>query len=277
MSYATLMVQLELGRSNAAPLGVTRDLAKRWPLAVTGVAGAQPMQTALAADGFYAGDFVREDKAWIDQEAKAAEDEFRAEMQGHIDGIEWNMAATRYPLSSHIARQASDADILVVGLDHQADFANSARRVDVNDLIMQAGHPVMVVPLTVRHFNFHCALVAWKDSREARHSLTCALPLLRQMDRVVIAQAAEPSRRDAAQAELGRMEAWLRRHGIQAEARLALSGGSDGERLLDLADEVGAEVIVAGAYGHSRLREWVLGGVTRDLLLQGRRCLFLSH
>jgi nucleotide-binding universal stress UspA family protein len=278
MSYATLMVQLELGRSNAAPLSVVRDLAKRLRVPVTGVAGAQPIQTAVMADGFYAGDIVREDSEWIEQEARAAEAEFRSGLTGHAEGLDWEMAVTRYPLSERIADATATADILVVGVAQgSADSSNPTRQVDVDDLVMQTGRPVLVVPLDIRHFEFRTALVAWKDTREARRALADSLPLLRLMNKVVIAAIADPVNQKAVQADLDKMVAWLARHGVAATARLALPAGADGDRLLDLADEEGAELIVAGAYGHSRFREWVLGGVTRDLLHRGRRCLLLSH
>ena len=70
---------------------------------------------------------------------------------------------------------------------------------------------------------------------------------------------------------------WLRHHGIVAHAVVAPSGGDDAKRLGSLADDDGADLMVAGAYGHSRIREWAMGGVTRDLLLHGTRCAMLAH
>ena len=277
MSYETLMVQLELGRSNAAPLGVTRDLARRLQAPVTGAATAQPIQVVVG-DGFYGGDIVREDSDWIDEEARAAEAEFRTGMDGHPYGLDWNMAVTRRSLSERIASVTGIADLLVVGVAQDgAKDSNWTRHVDVDDLIMQTGRPVLVVPRGVEHFDFQCALVAWKDTREARRALADALPLLRLMGRVVIAEIADPAEQGAAQAGLNKMVDWLARHGVTAVSRLVPSRGDAGDQLRALAEEEGAELIVAGAYGHSRLREWVLGGVTRTLLRHGRRCLLLSH
>jgi nucleotide-binding universal stress UspA family protein len=71
--------------------------------------------------------------------------------------------------------------------------------------------------------------------------------------------------------------AWLKRHGIAAEAVTSGSTGDDAEQLQFVAEERNADVIVAGAYGHGRLREWVLGGVTKDLLLRADRCSLVSH
>jgi nucleotide-binding universal stress UspA family protein len=71
--------------------------------------------------------------------------------------------------------------------------------------------------------------------------------------------------------------AWLAAHGIAAEARAEPGRDEDAVTLSLLVDDLKAGMLVGGAYGHSRLREWVLGGVTRDLLLQPLHCSFISH
>ena len=73
------------------------------------------------------------------------------------------------------------------------------------------------------------------------------------------------------------MVAWLRWHDVVAEPLVLASNGDDVGVLNAIAQELAADLIVAGAYGHSRLREWVLGGVTRDLLLRANRCSLVSH
>ena len=278
MSYETLMVQLELGRSNAAPLGVARDLARRMGAVVSGVAAAQPIQTAVAAEGFYGGDLVLEDTKAIEAEAKTAENEFRAAMNGDVEGRDWTMAVTRFPLSERVAGAAANADLMVAGIAQNGeDDAGATRRVDIGDLVMRSGRPLLAVPLTVQHFGFRCAVVAWKDTREARRALTDALPLLRNMDRVVLVEVTSAAEQGPVQTGLAKMVAWLGRHGIEASSRVVLAAGHDSDRLIAVAEEEGADLIVAGAYGHSRFREWVMGGVTRSLLHKGGRCLLLSH
>jgi len=277
MSYETLMVQLELGRSNAAQLGVTHELAKRMGSTVCGVAAAQPIQVVVG-DGFYGGELVRQEVEAVEAEAKTAEKEFRSAMHDHADQPDWRCAMTAMPLSYPIAGLVSDADLIVVGVAQGTESSSgTSRRLDVDDLVMRVGRPVLAVPHKVKHFGFHCALVAWKDTREARRALADALPMLRQMDRVVLAAVVDMEDRETAQAGLDRMVAWLGRHSIAAESRLIAANGSDGDRLLDIAKEEQADLIVAGAYGHSRFREWVMGGVTRNLLHHSGCCVFLSH
>jgi len=278
MSYETLMVQLELGRSNAAPLGVARDVARRMGAVVSGIAAAQPIQTAVAAEGFYGGDLVIEDSQAIEVEAKTAEGEFRAAMNGDAESRDWTVAVTRFPLSDRVAAAASDADLVVVGVAQNGEGDGcGTRRVDIGDLVMRSGRPLLAVPLTIEHFGFRCAVVAWKDTREARRAVADALPMLRNMDRVVVVAVTHAGEQGPAQTGLFKMVAWLGRHGIEASSRLVLAAGNDSEQLIGAAEEEDADLIVAGAYGHSRFREWVMGGVTRALLHKGGRCLLLSH
>ena len=82
---------------------------------------------------------------------------------------------------------------------------------------------------------------------------------------------------NAARARLDGVVGWLKRHGIAAVSLAWPSSGDDAAQLNAIAQEQGANVIVAGAYGHSRLREWALGGVTRELLLRADRCVLVSH
>jgi nucleotide-binding universal stress UspA family protein len=277
MSYATLMVQLELGLSNAAPLAVTRDLAKRLNASVTGLAAAQPMQVAIG-DGFYTNEILRQDIEWIEEQAKAAEQQFRLEMDGFAKSVAWDMSITNYSLSERIAAASGPGDLLVAGIAQDSgEQPSSSRRVEIDQLIMELGRPIIAVPPGVRHFDFRCAFVAWKNSREARRALTDSLPLLRLMNKVVIAEVADKADCQGARVRLDRMVEWLAGHGVEALSRLAVATGDDGNQLLALAEEEGADLIVAGAYGHTRLREWVMGGVTRTLIRRSGRCLLLSR
>lgn len=70
---------------------------------------------------------------------------------------------------------------------------------------------------------------------------------------------------------------WLARHSVVASARVAAAANDDATELEHVAKELDAGLLIDGAYGHTRVREWVLGGVTRDLMLRPARCSFLSH
>jgi nucleotide-binding universal stress UspA family protein len=142
---------------------------------------------------------------------------------------------------------------------------------------MQVGRPVLVVPTGAKVIALDCVLVAWKDTRETRRAILDALPLLKKAAHVTLAEIAVEDRLALARKHLEEVVVWLGRHGVKAEGAASLSTGEDASQLYAIAKERGADVIVAGAYGHSRLREWVLGGVTRDLLLRADLCAFVSH
>jgi nucleotide-binding universal stress UspA family protein len=97
---------------------------------------------------------------------------------------------------------------------------------------------------------------------------------------VTVVECATSGEADAARARLEDVQTWLRRHRVMADIRVATTDpGSrqDAAVLVEACLDRGADLVVAGAYGHSRLREWALGGVTRDLLMRGDRCVFLSR
>ena len=80
-----------------------------------------------------------------------------------------------------------------------------------------------------------------------------------------------------ARADVADVVGWLKTHSVKAEPLAVAAKGDDAAQLSAIAQDHNADLVVAGAYGHSRLREWVLGGVTRDLLLHAGRCSLLSH
>ena len=285
MTYATLMVHLELGRSNAALLKITGDLAQRFKASVMGIAARQPLQM-FYGDGYVTGDFYQQDEIEVAKALKAAEAEFRASLHHCAPSIEWRSARTYASLADYLVGEARSADLIVTSVA-SGDLFDASRSVNIGDLIMQAGRPVLTVPTfhhrsgtegsSVSELKLNRILVAWKDTREARRAAADALPLLRQADAVSVVEIAAEDDLDAAHQRVSDVVKWLKRHQIHAEGSAQISTANDAIALYTLCLERGADLIVAGAYGHSRLREWVLGGVTRDLLLSPNRCSLVSH
>ena len=120
-------------------------------------------------------------------------------------------------------------------------------------------------------------MIAWNDTTEARRAIADALPLLTQAKHVCVATVTSEADIGDAREKLAEIVLWLARHGITAHAIASPSSGDDATRLDHIADDEAADTIVAGGYGHSRVREWIMGGVTRTLLHHPTRCAFLSH
>ena len=143
---------------------------------------------------------------------------------------------------------------------------------------MQAGRPVLVVSDTFNWLDLRSVLVAWKDTAEARRAVSDALPVLRQSTEVTVVEIVEgEADRAAALSRVGDVVAWLSRHGVRASEQVPEQRGDAATQLEQIASDVGAGVVIAGAYGHSRLSEWILGGVTRRLINPSNRCSLLSH
>lgn len=275
MSYATLMVNLALGQRNDELLRFAGDLAQRVEAHLIGIAAsrATPLMTG---DGYADAGVYEAVLAELAAESARAEQEFRAAMQGRVASIEWRTETSLGGLPDFLAEQARSADLLIKS-SAPGDRLDTIRAVSAGDLLMRLGRPLLLLPPGLTAPRLDRVLVAWKDSREARRAVADALPLLRRARAVQVLEVADAPELGRARERVDDVAAWLGRHGVAADA-LASTGGDDHAAVLsDLARQWRADLIVAGAYGHNRLREWVLGGVTRELLLTSDRCVLLSH
>ena len=275
MTYANLMVHLELGQSNARLLRVTAELAQRFDASVTGIVACQPMPLVYG-DGFVPAALFEQDSELIAKQMGEAEAEFRSGLQARADRLAWRHTVTTGPLADYIAAEARHADLIIAGVVAKELF-DASRSVNTGDLIMQAGRPVLVVPDNTEQLKLERIVVGWRDSRETRRAIADALPLLKQAADVTVAEIAVEEAMPAAHARVADVVAWLQSHGIAAQPVTTPSTGDDATGLYTIAQDLGADIIVAGAYGHSQLREWVMGGVTRDFLLRAGCCSLLSH
>ena len=148
---------------------------------------------------------------------------------------------------------------------------------EIGDAVAEGEQAVVVPPRSIS-LAFDRILIAWKDSAEARRALPAALPLLKQAKELVIVEiASDEDARAAANERLADVAKWLQRHNVPASARVELSARAPGSQLEAIASEARADIIVAGAYGHSRLSEWIFSGVTRHLLQHSLTCTLLVH
>lgn len=276
MTYSTLMVHLQLGRSNAGLLHIAGDLARRFQAGVIGIAACQPIQLPYSEGAYISGDVFEQDRVQRETEMKAAEAEFRAAFQGYAGFVDMRSTLTYAPLSDYLVREARGADLFITAVT-SGSLLSATPPSSTGDLIMQIGRPVLIVPPAAKAVHLEHVVVAWKDTRETRRAAFDALPLLREASRVSVVGIAAERDLAATREQLKDVAGWLGRHGIAAQHYAEPSAGDDAERLGAIVQDRAADVIVAGAYGHNRVREWALGGVTRDLLLRAERCTLLSH
>jgi nucleotide-binding universal stress UspA family protein len=276
MTYATVMVHLELGDSNAGLLRIAGDLAERFKAKVIGIATCQLLQFGLG-DGYVGAEVVQQNLEEIEKEIRGAELEFRSALQTCAAELEWRSAMTLTALYDYLAEEARAADLFLTKVDRTASLFDGSRHLNIGDLVMKVGRPVLIVPTARDELDLGHVVLGWKEAREARRAAADALPLLKRSGHVTVVEIAPRDQMAAAERRLRDVVAWLGRHGVAAEPLVSPSSGDDVEQFDTIVRTEDAGLVVAGAYGHGRLREWVLGGVTRDLLLRADHCALVSH
>lgn len=204
--------------------------------------------------------------------ANAVEARARARLEG--EHIRWSVesaVAQTGGVSSLIGLRARFADLAILSKPYGSNATADAEIV-VEAALFEGDCPVLIIPETGLHQNFyHRILVGWNQASEAMVATRRALPFLRRADMVEIA-VVDPSPYGPEGSEPGGLLAtWLNRHGIKTDiAVLAKTLPRVSEILNRRAIETGASMIVMGAYGHSRFREAILGGATRNMLEQAQ-------
>lgn len=176
----------------------------------------------------------------------------------------------------HLGRAS---DLVVVGQADEAAAVGDAERRLPEEVMLNAGRPVLIVPRAGRiGGGLDRILVAWDGSREASVSLRGAMPLLRRAAHVTLVSFLREGDAGLAQApDPLELSGWLLRHGIQANVERQVTWLHFADALLDRAEALGSDLLVMGGYGHARMREHLLGGVTRSVLVQARVPVLMAH
>ena len=176
-----------------------------------------------------------------------------------------------------MARVARGADLIISGGAHQ-QRGGAYQRCDPGELMLKSGRPVLVVPDSGGALKAERIVVAWKDSREARRALADSLPFLKGAEEVRVVGVCRKDEMDDALDHVKAVVAGLKQHGVRARSMVVEAPNHMvAWELNAAAGNLGADLIVSGGYGHSRLGEWAFGGVTYELLRNPERFVLLSH
>jgi nucleotide-binding universal stress UspA family protein len=274
MTFTAILTHVQPEPEAAPRLACAIALAERFEAALIGLGAEMIPPPAYSGGGLYSlqGDWtnvVAEAKSRLD----LAGQRFAEATQGLEARASWR-SEIRLP-GQAMAAAARAADLIVAGgtsRTHEDTYFDASAA----ELAIASGRPVLVAPADEAPPQAKRIVVAWKDRREARRATADALPFLKRAEAIQVVAICRKG--DAAEARSGADEvaAHLRPHGVKAEARV-IEAHANGETILKAAGDFGADLIVAGAYGHTRLGEWVFGGVTDDLLGQRQLSLLLSH
>jgi len=182
------------------------------------------------------------------------------------------------PVMAAFAQQSLFADLLVLGQHDPAHDATHDVPADFAQTILAAsGKPGLIVPYTGDFRPLGgTVVIAWKDTREAARAVAAAIPLLQRAQRVhVLAWGSQESTVGGVKLDL---DTYLQRRGVQAQwHRDGPEPDRMGELLLSRACDLSADLLVMGCYGHSRAREWLLGGTSRTVLRSMTLPVLMSH
>jgi nucleotide-binding universal stress UspA family protein len=273
-----VVVPVEGGPGDAGTIEYAAHLACRHGAHLT-VAFVSP---ALRADGpaaFARGRAIRELIEAFDSERARLEEKTRALFDGvtRRTGLhpEWRTIppSENGNLVTHV-RYADIAVLSRAGRETEQRFPSLAQ-----SLVFESGRPVILLPAAIPDTIASRVLIGWNASREATRAISDAMPLLARADSVellVIDPDPRPERHGPAPGQ--DMARYLARHGVKVEVRIVeSSGASAASTLLARAREFRSDLVVMGAYGHSRLTELVFGGVTRTALESAELPVLMSR
>ena len=211
---------------------------------------------------------------------RAAFDDWRAKTglplaEAATDGPSCNWVETVGRPDASVARRGRVADLVVVSRP-EAEAAVTTVAETLEAALLESGTPLLVAAARAADTIGGHVAIAWNGGLESARAVAAALPFLTGAEATTIITVGSPA---PAEADAPALEAYLARHGVKARTRNveAEAGRSVGETLLATATEAGADLMVMGAYTHSRLRELVFGGVTREVLAAADMPVIMAH
>lgn len=280
MAVKDILVQLDASPASERRMAFACALAAKHGAHLTGlfVVDTTSAGTMLIGDDIGAIRVIEQYREQALADAATVEAAFRAQATQDRIQFEWALEEGNAPdVVTHLAR---NADLTILGQTDPENTAVTANGIIMEHVLFGSGRPVLMVPYAGKLGDIgQNVLIGWTPRRESARALNDALQLMAPGSRATVAavvrsgEEAEP--RGVLTEDITRH---LARHGITAEGHELVAPDLDpGNVLLNTASDMNADLLVIGAYGHSRLREMVLGGVTRSLLQQAPVPVLMSH
>jgi nucleotide-binding universal stress UspA family protein len=275
-----ILVQIDGGKSSAGRIDAAIGLAARFDAHVTGLVLALEPMAPIAVPGLVPvvlPDFVYEETA---KAAVAVAAAFRDTMEkAGLTPDCRTVTVLSMDAAETVALHGRHSDIVILGQTSPDEIIPGGPSF-CSDVIMSAGRPALVVPYSgVRATPGERILVAWNASRESARAVNDALPFLVKAKAVTVLTVNPDKDGMESRREPGAdIALHLARHGVKVEAERAIAHDiSVGDAILAEIGDNGQDMVVMGAYGHSRLQEFVLGGVTREMLNVMAAPVLMSH
>jgi nucleotide-binding universal stress UspA family protein len=278
MTYKTILVHCDAHPKVTQRLAVATDLARRCGAHLVGLHVQEPFTAPAMFDGTAAlDDLFSAHEEMAKADLAAAKTAFDKAVKGAEFTTEWR-SESGY-IDTQLGIHARYADLVVLG---QSDpDAESATPSDLPEaLALSTGRPALVVPhIGAQTMPGKTVMLCWNASRESARAASDALPLLCGADKVIVLSVDPKSSNKGHGAEPGAdVATWLTRHGAKVTVQRDVAADSDvGSVILSRAADHDVDLIVMGLYGHSRLREVILGGASRTLLASMTVPVLMAH
>jgi nucleotide-binding universal stress UspA family protein len=273
MTVASVMVYVDPAQQAEEQVRVTRSITTRFEASIIGVS-AFAVEPSFVAEGVIIEETTPEDLKRMKTALAEKEKWFRDIVGFPKEKVEWRWGI-EYP-TVFLANEARSADLVVI--KNTREKVDPYHLIDPAGAVLRMGRPTVLVPEHLHELRADRIVVGWKDTREARLAVHDALPFLQKASQVTLIEICASDEQDLARRRVRDVAKYLQGHGVKCETDVRVHMAEpDARHLIRVAKENGADLIVTGAYGHSRLGEWIFGGMTRGLLDEASFCLMMSH
>jgi nucleotide-binding universal stress UspA family protein len=270
----SILLHVDGDRCFEARMQVALDLAR-----ATG--GHITCLQAVSYEVFAPGDFYGNAMAAAMPRIKEAAEDLRAKVEADLanEDVAWEWRFLYGMAETRLLEQSALHDVIIIGPHDIGEEGARGPSAMAGELAIKAPAPVLVVPGDTKSLAVSDPMmVAWNGSAEACVALRRSLPLLALSDKVYLASVAEKGERSRFEFPVNEAAMYLERHGVDVEVIEIPRGDDSIADALFLAGHVrNCRVMVMGAYGHSRLAEMLMGGVTRRVLSNPKIPVLLAH
>jgi nucleotide-binding universal stress UspA family protein len=274
MSYHSLMTYVDADRAPEQRIRLAANLADKFNASLIGISALAIQPPVVSVGGVITPEVIHLGIETITGVLTERGKWFRSVATGGQRNVEWR-AFLDIPTDA-LAREARSADLVIIGRENgTGDFYRS---LDPGRAILRIGRAVLVVPNGIDSVLAEHIVIGWRDTREARRAVMDSIPFLQAAKRISIVEICGPDEDSTAHESVTDVALYLERHRIKADAKVVnQEGRSVGDQLARIARDEDADLLVTGAYGHTRLGEWIFGGMTRELLHASPMCCLMSH
>lgn len=280
MDIRDILVLLDGGAASEARLMAAFRAAEMFGARVTGLfVGLLPLIPAMV-EARIPDALKQKQRDELHQLAEAAEKRFWDQAGSNTEGHVWQVAIGYFPdMLRIVTGHARFADLTVVSLSPDGLRDRLVGAGVAEEIVLSSGAPVLLIPEGTEISELgKRILIGWNGSREATRAVHDSMAFLKGADEVTLLTVEAGPVLDAPAMDGGDMVRHLSHHGIDASIRQSLVSGTEvGDVILSRAADTGADMIVMGAYGHSRLRELALGGATRRVMTRAKIPVLMSH